>query len=96
MAQLAASAEAWLIGLKERIHEVEGDGEEAFRVRRQLVGLVVEGIIVADRSKGKEPRGRITYRFEEAEDTVHERGGELCEVSQNSGEFLQPKAEAGR
>ena len=95
-AQLAASTEAWLISLKERVHEVEGDGEEAFRARRQLVRLLVEGVIIEDRRKGEEPRVRITYRFEEPEDSAYEQDSELCEVSRNSGEFLQAKAEAGR
>ena len=95
-AQLAASTEAWLISLKERVYEVEGDGEEAFRARRQLVRLLVGGIIIEDRRIEEESRVRITYRFEEPEDTSYERGGELCVVSRNSGEFLQAKAEAGR
>jgi hypothetical protein len=63
--ELAASTEAWLVSLKERIYEVEGDSEEAFRARRHLVRLLVEGVIVEDRRKGDESRVRITYRFDE-------------------------------
>jgi len=82
--------------LRDRIYEVEGDSEEAFRARRQLVRLLVEGIVIEDTRKGEGPRVRITYRFDEPEDATDERGGELCEVSRNTNEFLQAKAEAGR
>ena len=82
--------------LKERIHEVEGDSEEAFRARRQLVRLLVEGIVIEDKRKGEAPRVRITYRFDEPEDVTEERSGEMCEVSRNTNEFLRAKAEAGR
>jgi hypothetical protein len=85
--ELAASTEAWLMSLKERIHEVEGDSEEAFRARRQLVRLLVEGIITEDKSKGKEPRVRVTYRFDKLREEMgaaSEGDGELCEVSRNS------------
>jgi hypothetical protein len=94
--ELASSTEAWLIALRERIYEVEGDSEEAFRARRQLVRLLVEGIIIEDKRKGDEPRVRITYRFEEPEETLDGLGGELCEASRNTNEFLEAKAEAGR
>jgi site-specific DNA recombinase len=90
--ELAASTEAWLVSLKERIHKVEGDNEEAFRTRRQIVQLLVEGIIIEDKRSGDGPRVRITYRFDEPS----ERGEELCEVSRNTNEFLMAKAEAGR
>jgi site-specific DNA recombinase len=92
-AELAASTEAWLMTLRERIHEVEGDSEEAFRARRQLVRLLVEGIIITDKRKGEEePRVRITYRF----DPPEQDSGDLCEVSRNTNEFLEAKARAGR
>jgi site-specific DNA recombinase len=90
--ELAASTEAWLMSLRERIHEVEGDSEEAFRARRQIVRLLVEGIIIEDKRKGAEPSVRITYRFDEPS----ERGEHLCEASRNTSEFLESKAEAGR
>jgi site-specific DNA recombinase len=92
-AQLAASTEAWLLSLRERIHEVEGDSEEAFRARRQIVRLLVEGIIIEDKRASEEPRVRITYRFEEPDASENEP---LCEVSRNSDEFLEAKARAGR
>jgi hypothetical protein len=84
--------------VKSLIHEVEGDSEEAFRARRQLVRLLVEGIIVEDKRKGNEPRVRITYRFDEPSesDAPSERGEELCEVSRNTDAFLEAKARAGR
>jgi hypothetical protein len=94
--ELAASTEAWLVSLKERIHEVEGDSEEAFRARRQLVRLLVEGIVIEDKRKGEGYSVRITYRFDEPEGAVTDRGGSLCEVSRNTNEFLEAKAEAGR
>ena len=89
--ELAASTEAWLMGLRERIHEVEGDSEEAFRARRQIARLLVEGIIIEDKRKGEEARVRITYRFDEPS----ERGEELCEVSRNTNEFLKGKPRPG-
>jgi hypothetical protein len=89
--ELAASTEAWLMGLRELIHEVEGDSEEAFRPRRQIARLLVEGIIIEDKRKGEEARVRITYRFDEPS----ERGEGLCEVSRNTNEFLKGKPRPG-
>jgi site-specific DNA recombinase len=94
--ELAASTEAWLLSLKEHVHEVEGDSEEAFRARRQLVRLLVDGIVIEDKRKGEEPRVRITYRFDEPDSSVRKRGGDLCEVARNSDAFLQAKEQAGR
>lgn len=94
--ELAASAGAWLMGLRERIHEVEGDSEEAFRARRQLVRLLVDSIVIEDKRKGEGPRVRITYRFDEPDGVDSGEGGELCTVSRNSDEFLTAKAKAGR
>ena len=94
--ELAASTEAWLLSLRERIHEVEGDSEEAFRARRQIVRLLVEGIVIEDKRKGEAAGVRITYRFNEPEGTSDEGGSELCDVSRNTGDFLRAKAEAGR
>lgn len=79
------------MSLKERIHEVEGDSEEAFRVCRQLVRLLVDVILIEDKRKGAEPRVRITYRFGEPHGPARERDGKLCEVSRNSDEFLEAK-----
>jgi hypothetical protein len=66
LAQLAATTEAWLRALRERVEEVEGDTPAAFEARRRLVKLLVQSI-----SAGKRPNddGRlrteiqITYRF---------------------------------
>ena len=92
--ELAASTEAWLTSLKEHIHEVEGDSEEAFRARRQLVRLLVDGIVIEDKRKGEEPRVRTTYRFDEPEGAARERGGKVCEVSRNPDESLEAKTRA--
>jgi hypothetical protein len=95
--ELAASTEAWLVSLKERIHKVEGDSEEAFQARRKLVRLLVEGIIIEAKRKGKEPRVRITYRFDEPREEMgaaSEGDGALCEVSRTSTKFLEDKAQA--
>jgi hypothetical protein len=96
--ELAASTEAWLMSLKERICEVEGDNEEAFRARRRLVRLLVKGIVIEDKRKSEEPRVRITYRFDEPDGVARKREGDLCGVARNSEEFLEAKekAEAGR
>jgi site-specific DNA recombinase len=60
--QAAKSTEAWLMSLRERIAEVEGDTETAFEKRRELVRLLVERI-TADRSEDGQARIEITYRF---------------------------------
>ena len=60
--ELDETTAAWLIALKERIAEVEEDTEEAFRKRRQLVKLLVEGI-TAGKKEGR-TEVRITYRFD--------------------------------
>ena len=86
------------MSLKERIHEVKGDSEEAFRARRKLVRLLVEGIIIEDKRRCDEPRVCIACRFDEhsQSDAASERRDELCEVSRNTDEFLEVKARAGR
>ncbi len=94
--ELAASTEAWLLSLRERFHEIEGDSEEAFRARRQIVRLLVEGIVIEEKRKGEAPGVRITYRFNEPEGTAGERGSELRDVSRNTKDFLRAKAQAGR
>ncbi len=60
-AQLAESAEVWLVALRESVSEIEVDTEEAFEKRRQLVELLVAGI-TAGKKDGR-PDVRITYRF---------------------------------
>lgn len=54
---------AWLAALKQRLDEVEEDTEEAFRVRRQLVNLLVAGITARKRQEGSGTEVRFTYRF---------------------------------
>ena len=82
---LAVSTEAWLLNLIESIHEVEGDSEDAFRARRQLVRLLLNGIVIKDKRKGVEPRGRITYRYtSEPDGAGREQGSELYKVPRNS------------
>jgi hypothetical protein len=65
----------------------ERDSEEAFRARRQIVRLLVKGIVIEDRREDKGPSVRITYRFDEPS----ERGGELCEVSRNTVSSCRPR-----
>jgi site-specific DNA recombinase len=60
--ELAETAHAWLITLRERLSEVEADTEEAYGARRRLVKLLVAGITVGRREDGS-PDIKITYRF---------------------------------
>jgi hypothetical protein len=60
--QRAQTTEAWLLTLRERVEEVEGDTEEAFEERRELVKLLVERIN-AGRDEDGNTRVAITYRF---------------------------------
>jgi len=59
---MAASTEAWLMALRERVAEVEEDTAEAFEKRRELVKLLVEKI-TADRDEDGRVKVDITYRF---------------------------------
>ena len=86
----------WLMTLKERNPMVEGDSELAFWARRELVRLLVEGIVREDKRKSGAPRVRLTHRVDGPEDISWERGGKLCEVSRNSNEVLKSKNAAGR
>jgi site-specific DNA recombinase len=75
-AQIAASTEAWLAALRERVSEVEGDSPEAFEQRRQLVRLLVQSITVG-RDEDGNTRVEVTYRFgppaaQEPEDPHHD------------------------
>jgi hypothetical protein len=72
-AEVAETTEAWLLTLRERIHEVEGDSEEAFEKRRQLVKLLVAGI-TAGRDEDGGLDVQITYRFGPPEPTP----GRIC------------------
>jgi site-specific DNA recombinase len=60
--EAAESVAGWLLTLRERIHEVEGDTPEAFQKRRELVRLLVEGV-TTDRDENGHLRVEITYRF---------------------------------
>jgi len=59
---LAASTEAWLITLRERIADVDEDTDEAFEKRRELAKLLLDKITV-ERGEDGRAEVRITYRF---------------------------------
>jgi site-specific DNA recombinase len=61
--ELTETTRAWLAALKQRVAEVEEDTEDAFRVRRQLVKLLVAGITARKRHEDGGTEVRITYRF---------------------------------
>ncbi len=63
-AELAETTHAWLATLKQRITKVEEDTQEAFRVRKQLVRLLVKGIMVEEKGENGNMEVRITYRFD--------------------------------
>jgi hypothetical protein len=60
--ETAEGVEAWLLALRERVAEVEEDTEGSYRVRHQLMLLLVVGI-EADRDLDGRVDIRITYRF---------------------------------
>jgi site-specific DNA recombinase len=60
--EVAASTEAWLLALRENLREVEAETPEAFDKRRELVKLLVDGILVSRTEEGR-PKVEITYRF---------------------------------
>ena len=62
--ELAQTAHAWVTTLRERINEVEEDTQEAFRVRRKLVRLLVVGVTVGEKREDGSTNVRITYRFD--------------------------------
>ena len=81
-AELADTTEAWLLALRDRIEEVEGDTEEAFRARRRLVKLLVQSISAGKRPDDGRTEVRITYRFgpppaevSESSSVVHLKNG---------------------
>jgi hypothetical protein len=61
-AEVAQSARAWLLTLRERVSEVEADTPEAYLKRRELVKLLVERITTG-RDENGHARVEITYRF---------------------------------
>jgi site-specific DNA recombinase len=60
--QVAETTEAWLVRLRARVQEVEGDSPEAYHKRRELVKLLVAGITAGKHEDGSLDV-RITYRF---------------------------------
>ena len=60
--QVAETTEAWLLRLRARVEEVEGDSPEAYQKRRELVKLLVARITAGKHDDGS-PDVRITYRF---------------------------------
>ena len=83
--ELAEAAHAWLVALRERIADVEEDTEEAFRVRRQLVKLLVQSITLGKRREDGRIEVRITYRFGPSSPSPAEAGGELVVPSVKNG-----------
>ena len=81
--ELAASTEAWLLTLRERIAEVEEDTPEAFLKRRQLARLLVAGITAGRNAEGR-PDVRITYRFGPPSADDSERKAEFVDGVQNA------------
>ena len=62
--ELAETTHVWLATLRHHITEVEKDTQEAFRTRRQLVRLLVEGIKIGEKREEGNTEIRITYRFD--------------------------------
>ena len=60
--RVAETTQAWLVRLRARVEEVEGDTPEAYQKRRELVKLLVGGITTGKHEDGS-PDVRITYRF---------------------------------
>jgi hypothetical protein len=58
----AESAEAWLLTLRERVSEIEGDTPKAYQKRRELVRLLVEQITTSRDEEGR-TRVEVRYRF---------------------------------
>ena len=61
--ELTETTRAWLAALRRRVVEVEEDTEDAFRIRRQLVRLLVAGITARRRHEDGSTEVRVTYRF---------------------------------
>jgi len=60
--QVAETTEAGLLRLRTHVEEVEGGSHEAYQKRRELVKLLVAGIMAGKHDDGS-PDVRITYRF---------------------------------
>ena len=83
--ELSATTHAWLVTLRERVEEIEGDTPEAYRKRRQLVKLLVAGITVGRGPESVEVQ--ITYRFGPPDGS--EEQGQFMDGSQNSEVLLE-------
>ncbi len=84
--ELTDTTHAWLLSLRQRVAEIEEDNPEAFRERRQLVGLLVQSISVGKREEDGRTEIQITYRFgppstsevlEQDRSMVHIKNGSL-------------------
>jgi site-specific DNA recombinase len=73
--EVAESAEAWLMTLRERVEELEEGTEEALEKRRELAKLLVERIGVG-RDEDGHTRVEITYRFDPPPEPHDEPPGE--------------------
>jgi hypothetical protein len=62
-AEIADSTEAWLHALQGRVADVKDGTKEAFRVRRQLVRLLVAEVTVGKKPANGDTEVRITYGF---------------------------------
>ena len=85
-ATLTDTTHAWLLSLRQRVAEIEENTPEAFRERRQLVGLLVQSISVGKREEDGRTEIQITYRFgppstseapEQDRSMVHIKNGSL-------------------
>ena len=83
--ELTKAAHTWLVALRERIAEVEKDTEEAFRVRRQLVKLLVQSITVGKKREEGGTEVRITYRFGPSSPPPADAGDELFMAGVKNG-----------
>jgi site-specific DNA recombinase len=61
--ELTEATRVWLAALKQRVAEIEEDTEDAFRVCKQLVKLLVAKITARKRHEDGGTEVRITYRF---------------------------------
>jgi len=83
--EIAETTSMWLATLRKRISEIEAETDEAFQARRQLVKLLVAGIMVGRKEDGS-PKIEITYCFGPPSEAAHERDREEMFVggSQNA------------
>ena len=87
--EVAATTEAWLVGLRENLDAVEADADEAFAKRRELVKLLVERM-VARRGEDGGLKVDITYCFGPPGEAEGEDTGLCMSGEQKSTEFCTP------